>query len=137
MGLDSLPVFASLRSALSFHSQRAQTLAVNVANAETPGFTPRDIAGGDVGRALASRNTPNNAVTLARTSALHLAPRTAAAASFAVAESPDSETTLDGNSVVLEEQMARVAETRMAYEASISLYQKTLGLLRMAVRAPR
>jgi flagellar basal-body rod protein FlgB len=48
----------------------------------------------------------------------------------------DSETTIDGNAVVLEEQMARAAETRMAFETSIALYQKGLELVRMAARAP-
>jgi flagellar basal-body rod protein FlgB len=49
---------------------------------------------------------------------------------------PDSETTLDGNSVVLEEQTIRAAETRMQYETGLALYQKGLMLLRMAARPP-
>jgi flagellar basal-body rod protein FlgB len=48
----------------------------------------------------------------------------------------DSETTMDGNAVVLEEQMARAAETRMAFETGIALYQKGLELMRMAARPP-
>jgi flagellar basal-body rod protein FlgB len=49
---------------------------------------------------------------------------------------PDSETTLDGNAVVLEEQTMRAAETRMQYESSLALYQKGLQLVRMAARPP-
>ena len=48
----------------------------------------------------------------------------------------DSETTMDGNAVVLEEQMARAAETRMSFETGIALYQKGLELVRMAARPP-
>ena len=48
----------------------------------------------------------------------------------------DSETTLDGNSVVLEEEMLKMAEARMNYDAAISFYQKSLGMLRLASRAP-
>jgi flagellar basal-body rod protein FlgB len=48
----------------------------------------------------------------------------------------DSETTIDGNAVVLEEQMARAAETRMAFETGIALYQKGLELVRLAARPP-
>jgi flagellar basal-body rod protein FlgB len=50
--------------------------------------------------------------------------------------SPDSETTLDGNSVVVEEQMMKIAETRMDFETMVGLYQKSLGLLRLASRSP-
>ena len=51
-------------------------------------------------------------------------------------DAPDSDTTLDGNQVVLEEQMLKMNETRMSYDAAISFYQKSMHLLRMAGRAP-
>jgi flagellar basal-body rod protein FlgB len=50
--------------------------------------------------------------------------------------SHDSETTLDGNSVVLEEEMLKMTEARMNYDAAISFYQKSLNMLRMAARPP-
>ena len=48
----------------------------------------------------------------------------------------DSETTMDGNSVVLEEQMMKMADARMNYDAAIGFYQRSMGLLRMAARKP-
>ena len=48
----------------------------------------------------------------------------------------DSETKLDGNSVVLEEEMMKMSDARMNYDAAISFYQKSLNMLRMAARAP-
>ena len=51
-------------------------------------------------------------------------------------QSPDSESTLDGNAVVVEEQMMKIAETRMDFETMVGLYQKSLGLLRLATRSP-
>ena len=54
-----------------------------------------------------------------------------------VAEStPDSETTLNGNQVVLEEQMVKMSESRSDYDAAIGFYQKSLGLLHLAIRKP-
>jgi flagellar basal-body rod protein FlgB len=72
---------------------------------------------------------------LARTSAAHMSP-SAPQARFAAVNSPDSETTLDGNAVVVEEQMLKMTESRMAYDAAISLYQKSMQMLRMAARPP-
>ena len=73
-------------------------------------------------------------LSVARTSAGHAGgPQRVSAR---VVERADSETTLDGNQVVLEEQMIRVAETRMQYDAAIGLYQKGLQLMRLAARPP-
>jgi flagellar basal-body rod protein FlgB len=38
--------------------------------------------------------------------------------------------------VVVEEQMMKIAETRMEFETMVGLYQKSLGLLRLAARSP-
>lgn len=51
-------------------------------------------------------------------------------------DAPNSETTINGNSVVLEEQMVQAQETRMQYESALTLYQKSLGLIRMAIKPP-
>ena len=72
---------------------------------------------------------------MARTSAGHIAP-SGPVARFQSNETPDSETTLDGNSVVVEEQMLKMAESRMAYDAAIGFYQKSLQMIRMAARPP-
>ena len=48
----------------------------------------------------------------------------------------DSETTLDGNAVSLEDQMIKMTEARTSYDAAITFYQKSLSMLRMASRKP-
>ena len=62
--------------------------------------------------------------------------RRAQASSVKTVSKPDSETTLDGNSVVLEEEMMKMTQARTDYEAAIGFYQKSLNLLRTAARAP-
>ena len=52
---------------------------------------------------------------------------------YRAADMPDSETSSNGNSVVLEEQMMKVSENQMDYQTATTLYSKGLGLLRMAV----
>ena len=73
---------------------------------------------------------------MTRTSAAHIVPPNATVAHFSSQASPDSETTLDGNSVVVEEQMLKMSESRMAYDAAISLYSKSMSMLRMAAKKP-
>ena len=59
-----------------------------------------------------------------------------AIATYSAADAPDSEATLDGNRVVLEDQMMKMTEARLDYDTAIGLYQKSLAMLRLAARAP-
>lgn len=114
------PYFAQLRQRLDFLTDRQKLIAENIANATTPGYKPRDLD------------------RAAFESAMERQARGGAArpASVRVITKPDSETTLDGNSVVLEEQTLRAGETRAAFEMSLALYQKGLQLMRLAAKAP-
>jgi flagellar basal-body rod protein FlgB len=133
--LANTPFFGMLRQRLDQLSQRQQLIAENIANASTPGYRPRDVDTAAFERMLSSSSN-GGGITLARTNAGHMGAGGASNGGVAVVTRNDSETTIDGNAVVLEEQMARAAETRMQFETGIALYQKGLELMRMAARAP-
>jgi flagellar basal-body rod protein FlgB len=134
LDLANTPFFGLLRERLDQLSQRQRLIAENIANATTPDYRPRDIDTAGFERLLASAAN-GRGPALARTNPGHM---TSGGGSGAVqiVTRDDSETTIDGNAVVLEEQMARAAETRMQFETGIALYQKGLELVRMAARAP-
>jgi flagellar basal-body rod protein FlgB len=133
MTLDSLPLFSMLRQKLGYLGQRQQLIAGNVAQASTPGYTPRDLQPFKL-----APQPPARGVGVARTDAGHLAGVRGGAsqAGYKPVASPDSETTLDGNRVVLEEQMMKLTEARLEHEAAIGFYQKSMNLLRLAARPP-
>lgn len=135
MRLEDMAVFSRLGDALRFHTERARVLAENVANADTPGFVPRDIAGGEPANVV-GKSTGPAPMALVRAHPEHFASDGRAVRRYEAASSPDTEVTKDGNAVVLEEQISRVAETRLAYETTVGVYQKSLGLLRLASRSP-
>jgi flagellar basal-body rod protein FlgB len=58
------------------------------------------------------------------------------AANVKPVKTKDSETTMDGNSVVLEEEMMKLTDARMDYDAAVSFYQKSLDILKLATRRP-
>lgn len=137
MRLDGLPVLAALKDSLDYNTARARVLAANVANSDTPGYVPQDIAQGDFDAALkAAGGTRASAARLVQTDPAHMTPTNDRTRTWRAEDAPDTETTLDGNAVVLEEQMTKVAETRMNYEMAIGLYEKTLGLIRTAIKSP-
>jgi flagellar basal-body rod protein FlgB len=134
LDLANTPFFGLLRERLDQLSQRQRLISENIANATTPDYRPRDIDTSGFERLLASAAN-GRGPSLARTNPGHMAAGGGSATAQIVTRD-DSETTIDGNAVVLEEQMARAAETRMAFETGIALYQKGLELVRMAARAP-
>lgn len=122
MSISDTPYFALLRARLDFLGDRQKLIAENIANASTPGFTPRDLDAAAFDKAIERATRRGGDVS-------HVSVGRAVAR-------PDSETTLDGNSVVLEDQAMRAMETRMQFETGLSLYQKGLQLMRMAARPP-
>lgn len=133
MSTDAIPLFAMIRGKLGHLAQRERLIAQNVANADTPGFTPTDLKP----FAAVRETTAMRAIAPSQTSAGHMAGlKPAPQGGFKAIDAPDSETTLDGNRVVLEDQMLKMAESRLEYDAAIGFYQKSLAMLRIASRAP-
>ena len=131
MTLDDIPVFAMLKSRLSYLSDRQQVIAQNVANADTPGYTAMDLKPFSVpGQGGVAPVMP----TL--TSPMHLTAPASASSGARPFAAPDSETTLNGNSVVLEEEMLKMTQARMDYEAAIGFYQQSLAMLQTAAKRP-
>lgn len=148
MNIGDIPLFSMLRNRLGYLSDRQNIIAENVANADTPGYVARDMKPFSFDTALKGQTSSSLSMTApagmamvqpARTNPVHLAgasPKGGQQTYGKAATGADSETTLDGNAVVLEDQMIKMTETRMEYDAAISFYQKSMGLLRMAARAP-
>ena len=132
MSVTDIPLLNQIKGRLGWLDDRQRVIAQNVANSDTPGFMARDLkAPTDFAEAMRT----GGGLKMVATNARHIAPP-GQAARFDSLKSPDSETTLDGNSVVVEEQMLKMAESRMAYDAAIGLYQKSMTMLRMAAKPP-
>jgi flagellar basal-body rod protein FlgB len=133
---DDVPVLALLTQSMNFHSQRQRVIAENVANANTPGYVAQDLDQTAFQRSLQEDLSARRAQRAG--GANHTAPSgPVAPRRWESRDAPDSETTVNGNSVVLEEQMIQANENRLQYESALSLYQKSLGLLRIAIKPVR
>jgi flagellar basal-body rod protein FlgB len=127
MDLRNTGLFKLLSDKMSWHSQRQQVLAQNIANADTPEFKPRDLEAFDFRKDLRK----SFRMELAATSSQHLPGTLAAGSSFkSGAERKPYETSPDGNQVVLEEQMLKVGQNAVDYQAATNIYRKQLGMLK-------
>lgn len=135
MNDQGISFLSALQSRMGWLSDRQKLVAENVANASTPGFKPKDLKAQDFA-ALVQGQAEGGAIGLAQTDAGHMALPGQTAMQAREITSPDSETTLDGNSVVLEEQMLKMSESRMQFQAAVGFYEKSLAMIRLAAKVP-
>ena len=136
MGVADIPLLSQIKGRMTWLDERQRLIAQNVANSDTPGYVGRDLRA-PTDFAAAMRD--GGGLRMAQTSAGHMpvgGPNGAPVARFTSEASPDSETTLDGNAVVVEEQMLKMAESRMAYDAAIGLYSKAMAMIGLAAKVP-
>lgn len=133
MSMTDLPVLQALKGKLRFHETRQKVLAENVANAETPGYTARDIRAPDFFR-VAVEGDGESGVSTTLTNPMHIAgPVISNAGQLKTQKVGGYEVTPDGNAVSLEDQMTKITSNQMDYQVVSSLYQRSLGLLKTAV----
>jgi flagellar basal-body rod protein FlgB len=131
MSAHDLPILKALGAKMDYLAQRQALIAQNIANADTPGYRPRDLAPADFGAMVRGADT----VRVTRTHAGHMAPGMPGATGGEVVDAPPWEVAPAGNAVVMEQQLVAASETMMDYTLATSLYQKQVGLLKAAVRS--
>ncbi len=144
MPLEDISTFQVLKSKLDYTAERQRLIAQNVANADTPGYAPSDLSPFSfevamrhaVSLAPAGGSAGGSGAALSMTNASHMAGPGASKGVWKSQVNPDSEARVDGNQVVLEDQMAKMTEARLDHEAAISFYQQSLTMLRTAAKAP-
>lgn len=130
MPVSGLPILGMLRTRMQWHQERQRLLAENVSNADTPNFKPSDLAP----LRLDAPGLSSPSIGVVRTSSAHLNGFGGGGSSlFPLANARGSETRPGGNAVSLEDEMLKVAENQMDYQAAASLYAKSLGLVKSAL----
>src|SRR4051812_1041727 len=117
MAVTGLPLVAMLKTRLHWHQRRQKLLAENVANADTPGFKPKELKAPGFAPARGAA-----AVSVERTNAAHLSLAAARPGEDAVLAAR-FEATPSGNAVSLEDEMMKVSQNQSDYHLAASLYQ--------------
>ena len=128
-----IALLSALKSRMGWLSDRQKVVSQNVANASTPGYKPSDLKAQDFAALMKGEEAPLvPTIRLEDGTALNM-PGISGGGHQQIA-SPDSETTMDGNSVVLEEEMLKMSESRQNFEAAVGFYEKSLNMVRMAAK---
>lgn len=132
MNMSQAPLLSMLRERMTWLHQRQDLLSQNVANADTPGYTARDLKPMDFDAMLSGKST--NSRMMMTTNARHISLTSSSSAGpFEDFASPDVESSPNGNAVSLENQMIKVSDTQAQFAAAANLYAKAMSLMKTAI----
>ncbi len=136
MAFSDIPILSALKNKLKWHQARQGVLAQNIANANTPKYQPQDLKRVDFSSMVPQSSGISAGISAIKTNAAHIqmpAFSSSSLSGFEVEQTVDWEITPNGNAVSLEDQMMKVTENQMEYQAATTLYSRSLGLLRLAI----
>ena len=134
MDLKSISLFSSLTRKMSWLTERQKVLAQNIANANTPGYTPKDLKKISFKAHLDQTSTTGH-LQMQVTDKGHMSASGGLAGNYKV-KTQDTKfdmSTPDGNGVNLEDELIKMSETQMDYATAASLYRKHVGMLKTAI----
>lgn len=131
MNFSDISLFGAMKSKLSYLSERQAVLAQNVANADTPGYLAKDVQKPDFKQYMGKTN---GSLPLATTNEKHISAKNiSSSGSRTINRDSTYELNPNGNNVVIEEEMAKIADNQMEYQKTLNLYRKTVDMFKTAI----
>lgn len=131
MDLKNLSVFNAAHENMRYLTAKQQVIAENIANASTPGYLAKDIKKIDFKQELSAASQ----LPLKITNAKHLLPDSTSQSvdGYKVyTPQPSDALTIDGNGVILEEQMNEASKASSEYKRMITIYNKYKTMMKLA-----
>lgn len=126
-----------LGKSVDLRAKNQNLISSNIANAETPNFVPKTLAFDDELQS-ALKNRSNRQHPSAAPHQRHIPVRNAGSTlqsvSGKILETPAKSPGKDGNAVEIENEMGKMAENQIMFNASVQLLTKKFEGLRSAIR---
>ncbi|MBY0356197.1 MAG: flagellar basal body protein [Rickettsiales bacterium] len=130
MDYSSITLLSLAKTKMSYLAENQDVIAQNIANADTPGYKPKQLVKLDFERlALAEAHR----LEVRATSPGHIGGTSPTQEFRSETQRKTYETTPVKNAIAIEEQMALMADNKGQYDTVTNLYRKTAGLFRIAV----
>ncbi len=125
-----------LEQSLNMRAERHKVIATNIANEETPGYRAKEL---HFLEELTAAAKSQGTSTLARTSGRHLSANggTGIEVKGKLAELPTPDLPLDGNSVNLDLEMAKLGDNAVNYDTAATIVSMRFQQLMSAIRGSR
>jgi flagellar basal-body rod protein FlgB len=119
-------LFDMAEKRLVWTAQRQSVLASNIANANTPAFQARDV------QSFENMLSGRGSIEPVRTDPGHMA-GTAPTGLASLTTDPPKARALDGNTVSLDQQLTKVADTETTQALVTTIWKKYMGMFSMAL----
>lgn len=138
MNFGNTALFQVAKAKMAYLGQRQATLAVNIANVDTPGFKARDVKAPDFKAMMkqARSSSVSTDSTMSRTHKMHLSPASQRGAYTMIDRVDISENNPNRNGVNIDNELQKVAFTQAEYGKVVSIYRKNISLVRTAIGNP-
>ena len=136
MNVGDIPLLGMLRERMSWLNARQDVLSQNVANADSPGYAAKDLKKENFDDILKRMNGGSDTTALLTTDPHHIPLSQGVNSDYAGVDAPDTESGPDGNTVSLEAEMMKVADTQAQYQAATNIYAKAMSMMRTAIGQP-
>ncbi len=124
-----------LGKSLDLRSQNHNRISANIANAETPGYTPTVLSfEKELQGALRDKREASPPLTNARHIPLRGQAGSLDMVQGTVIETPAKTVGLDGNGVELENEMGKMVENQIMYNADVQFLSKKFAQLTLAIK---
>lgn len=131
MDFSKIKIFSMMQTKMGHLSERQDILARNIANADTPGYRAKDLKELDFKNMV---NVESRRLQMRATDPSHQKPRESNTQDFREVQQRDTyDVTPMKNHVVIEEQMMKVAETKLQYDMTTNLYKKMSDMFKVAI----
>ncbi|MFV0626462.1 MAG: flagellar basal body rod protein FlgB [Alphaproteobacteria bacterium] len=127
MDLNNLSFFNIANQEMKYLTERQKVLAENIANVNTPGYLAKDVEKTSFSGELKS------SVAMTTTNEKHFAlPNSQSTSKGVYTPKPENALTIDGNGVILEDQLNEASKTKGDYNRVISIYNSYKSMLTVA-----
>jgi flagellar basal-body rod protein FlgB len=131
MDFSTTGIVRMMDTKMNYHAERQDVLSQNIANADTPGYRPKDLGALDFGSMLPTKGR----LRMAQTTEGH---KSGISLGSMTNEAQETRKNFEikpvKNAVNLEEQMTNVSHNAFAYQMTTTLYKKSADLFRLAVQ---
>lgn len=124
------PTIGALNTSLNLRLLNQNVISSNVANADTPGYKAKAM---EFEGALRDALGVGGQTPMAEVDSRHIVHRATDPVEPEIYDDPNGVESLDGNTVNRADQMAKMAENQLLYDASAEMLKRKLGMLKYAI----
>lgn len=134
MDLTNIPLMAALKNRMKWLNHNQVVISENIGHADTPGYKAKELEKQNFSGLVDDLTSGGHTTTGMRTtSSRHMDINGSDGGEAKKTEIKGAEETPTGNSVVLEEEMLKLADNQMKYGMVVNLYKKNVGLMNIAL----